>query len=394
MDTRVLDGDLWDVLVNRLAGLKELVWSDEVPADPIVRAEGMRYLLRFVAAGIAACVEYDDPDLPELGPYIENRMSWGLDNPDCNYSYTRVRGDVTYRITGNRGTARHIEFQVNTGHMSDGDFSGWRAVSALSGDDLAAGPDGDFELFLSADQHGGGNWMRLDDRASFLLVRQYFDDWAHERPAALSIEQVGARYPLPPLDTDRMAAHVDLLCQWLDVGARCWDSISRGILGGEPGDLTPFRPPDEASGLKGQAYGMGSWRCNPDDAVILELEPPTCRMWGVSLCDRFWQSIDFASRQSSINSSQATLAPNGRFVAVICHDDPGVANWLDPGGHSEGTLALRYLLPDDTPTMTYRRVDRRLLADELADDVPRLGPVERRVVLETRRQAVARRYRR
>ncbi len=398
-DRRVLDGEIWDVLVDRLTNLKDIVWGDGVPDDPVVRAEGLRYLLRFLAAGIAACVEFDDADSPELGSYIENRMSWGLDNPDCNYSYTRVRGDATYRIAGNRGSARHLEFQVNTGHMSDGDFSGWRAVSALSGDDLASGPDGDFEIFLSADDASPrsthrGNWMRLDDTASFLLVRQYFADWDVERPADLTIERVGAHYPPEPLSTDRIAAHVDLLCQWLDVGARCWDSISRGIMASEPGDLVPFRPPDEASGLKGQAYGMGSWRCGPDEAVILELDPPNARMWGVSLCDRFWQSIEFADRQSSLNSSQAVLTPDGRFVAVICHDDPGVANWLDPGGHREGTLALRYLQPETIPALSYRVVPRSELAAALPTDTPTITASERDAVIARRRRSVARRYRR
>lgn len=395
-DRRVLNGELWDLLVAKVADLRSLVWSDGVPADPLVRAEGLRYLLRFLAAGIAACVEYDDTETPELGRYIENHMSWGLDNPDCNYSYTRLRGDATYRISGNRGTARHLELQVNTGHMSDGNFTGWRAVSAITGDELTTDGDGDFELFLSAREHAGGNWLRLDERASFLLVRQYFEDWEHERPAELVIEQIGFRYPPGSLTTGEIGARVDLLCQWLEVGARCWDDISRGILEAEPGDLTPFRPPVDASGLKGQAYGMGAWRCQPDEAVILTLEPPTCRMWGVSLCDRFWQSIDFANHQSSLNSAQATLNLDGQLVAVICQDDPGVANWLDPAGHREGTLALRYLLPepDDLPTLRYRTVARDQLDHELPPDTPRIDPAERRIVLERRRRAVMRRYRR
>ncbi|WP_208029285.1 hypothetical protein [Rhabdothermincola sediminis] len=395
-DPRVLDGKLWDLLLDQLAGLRSLVWAEDVPADPVVRAEGLRYLLRFLAAGIAACIEYDDTETPELGRYIENRMSWGLDNPDCNYSYTRIRGGATYRVSGNRGTARHLELQVNTGHMADGDFAGWRTVSAMSGDELATDPDEDFELFLSPEEHTAGNWMRLDDTASFLLVRQYFDDWEHERPAELVIEQVGFPYPPAPLSTGAIGARVELLCQWLEVGARCWHAISRGILAGTPGDLTPFRPPAEASGLKGQAYGMGAWRCEPDEAVILTLDPPPCRMWGVSLCDRFWQSIDFANHQSSLNSAQASLTGRGRFVGVISHDDPGVANWLDPAGHREGTLALRYLLPEvgDLPTMRYHTVARHDLEGELPADTPRLDPAGRRAVIERRRRAVMRRYRR
>lgn len=114
-DRRVLSGAIWDDLVTRIAGLRDLVWGNDVPDDPVVRAEGARYLLRFLAAGIRVCMELDDTEHPELGANIENRMSWGLDNPDCNYSYCRLRGDATRlgargardpaHRTGRRGTA-------------------------------------------------------------------------------------------------------------------------------------------------------------------------------------------------------------------------------------------------------------------------------------------------
>jgi hypothetical protein len=191
-----------------------------------------------------------------------------------------------------------------------------------------------------------------------------------------------------------MAARLGLLCDWLDVGLSCWDAISEGILGAPVGDITPFLPPDEASGLKGQAYGMGPWRCEPGEAVVLELAPPACLMWGLSLCDRFWQSIDFADRQSSINSAQAALSPNGSFVGVIAHDDPGVANWLDPGTETEGTLAVRYLRSEAVPPVRYRTVPLADLDVSLPHGVPRITPDERRAVLGRRKRAVARRYRR
>jgi hypothetical protein len=412
-----VDRARWDRLAARIAELGALVWGTTGSGEPsgapgddgpsgddervrgggrspadAVTAEGARYLLRFLAAGIRICVEHDDTEAPAFCHSIEDRMSWGLDNPDCNYSYTRLTGDGTYRVSGTRGTARHLELQVNTGHHGDGDFTGWRAVSTLTGDDLPVGEDGSFEVVLSAREHPGA-WMRLDDDASFLLVRQYFADWETEQPATLAIERLDRPLPAAPLDTPTLARRLDLLEQWLDVGARCWDGLSRGLLAAPPGPVTPFLPPAEASGLKGQAYGMGSWRCEPDEAVVLHLDPPACRMWGVSLCDRYWQSIDFADRQSSLNSHQAVPDTDGGVTFVITHDDPGVANWLDPGGHREGTLAVRYLFPDRVPTLDYRTVARDALAGTLPEGVAPITPAARRDVLARRHRAVARRYR-
>ena len=102
--------------------------------------------------------------------------------------------------------------------------------------------------------------------------------------------------------------------------------------------------------------------------MILELTPPPCRLWGLSLCDRYWQSIDFAARQSSLNSCQATLTDDGRFVGVISHDDPGVANWLDPAGHTEGTFAVRYLFGEhDRRRLPTRRATARCARADLDD---------------------------
>ena len=130
----------------------------------------------------------------------------------------------------------------------------------------------------------------------------------------------------------------------------------------------------------------------PDEAVVLELTPPECRLWSLSLCDRHWQSIDFTDRQSSLNGSQATLTGDGRFVGVISHDDPGVANWLDPGGETEGTLAVRYLLPDALPTVSYRAVRRAELDSAVPPDTPRVTPDVRQASLRARRRAVQHRY--
>lgn len=376
------------------------------------RAEAVRYLLRFLAAGIAVCVAHDDTETPELGRMTENRVSWGLDNPDCLYSYTRVRAGASYVVRGALGTATHAEIQVNTGHFGDGNFAGWKALGAVAAGDLITDAGGAFALWIGAPPPPDApphlaNHLPLppaaasapDEQANFLLFRQYFGDWANEVPAAVVIDNTDVVLPPAPLSGTHMVEHLALLQQWLTVGAACWRDISRGILGSAPGPITPFLPPASASGLKGQAYGMGSFRCASDEAVILSFTPPPARLWGLSLCDRFWQSIDFAAHQSSLNSYQATVDGDGRFVGVISHDDPGIANWLDPAGATAGTLALRYLFvdqepPDELPALEQRVVPRAALADELPAGVARVDAAHRHEILSERRAAVSLRYHR
>jgi hypothetical protein len=373
--------DAWSRLVRAIEQMPEMLKG----IAPVDQPEGVRYLMRFLQAGLRVCIEADDAQAPMLTRSIEHRMTWGLDNPDTTYLYSRLAPGRSYRLTGDRGSARHLEVQVNTGHQGDGDFSGWKAVWWKSGSEL------DQQIDLEIPAH---------DEASFLLVRQYFSDWATERPAQLDLSCPEVPLPPAPLSGPDLEGRVDLLVQWLTTGLACWDDLSRGFISSvdehaTEWEIQPFLPPEEASGLKGQAYGMGGWRCAPDEAVVLTLRPPPSRYWGVSLCDQWWQSIDFAQRQSSLNDSQAVRDRGVEEVVtcVISHDDPGIANWLDPGGHTEGSLAIRYLFPagDVLPPVKAVRVKRDQLSRAVSTGAIRTKGKGRQQALRTRQAAVARR---
>lgn len=399
-DDRVQSGALWRDFGARLERLGDHVFAEGAPASAADRAEGLRYLTRFLAAGLRVCIEANDPDRPAFARMIENPMSWGLDCPDCNYSWASVRGDAEYRIAGRRGSARHIEFQVNTGHMGDGNVPGftqgedtWRTVSHLSGRELESDEEGRFELFLGGPERAG-NWLALAPDARHVLVRQYFDDWETEEPARFSIERVGADHPGPRLDPARLEQHFETLFTWLEAGARSWDQVSRLLLSLEPNTLLMFDVANDVDrpGLHGQTYGMGPFVCAPDEAVLVEFTPPRCLMWSVALANFWWESMEFSSRQSSLNSHWATLDSDGVFRGVIAHRDPGVANWLDPEGSERGTLAVRFLFGDALPKPVLRRLPLSELAAALPADTPRCAPEERNAVLARRHRAVQRRY--
>jgi hypothetical protein len=397
---RLVSGETWRLLCGRLAALEELVQGEGTPAAPGQRAIGTRYLTRFLAAGLRVCLECDDPEHPRFGRMADNAMSWGLDNPDCNYSFARVRGGARYRISGTRGSARHIEFQVNTGHLGDGHTPGfgnaaeaWRTLSFVSGDELRCDPDGRFEIRLSREQQPG-NWLRTGDDARYVLVRQYFDDWERERPAVFAIEREGASYPPPPPSEDEIARHFETLFTWLDAGARCWDRVSRLLLSLQPNQLLMFDVSNQVDrpGLHGQSYGMGPFVCAPDEALVLEFTPPRCRMWSAALANHWWESMEFGTRQSSLNGSQAELDPDGVFRGVIAARDPGVPNWLDPEGSERGTLAVRFLFADATPKPVLRAVKLSELGAALHPATRRVSPAERSASLARRGLALQRRY--
>jgi hypothetical protein len=391
----VMNSEHWQRLIDTVAHAESVIVAHGTPELPVDRAEGYRYLTRLLAAGLVTCVEHADPDYPEFGRMMDLDMKWGLDCPDCLYLYATIRGDAEYRVCGNVGSANHIDIQVNYGHFASGDISRWGTISSINGLDLETNADGSFELFLGGDERSS-KWLALAPNAEFVQVRQYFNDWENECPADLYIERIGATYPAPRPTPEQIAARFERLRMWMERGGALWDRMSRGLLDMEPNSMVVHRPQDsdQRAGLGGQAYGMGNFACGPEEAVIVEFRPPDCRHWSVGLANFWWESLDFATRQTSLNGHQARLDPDGIFRAVIAHEDPGVANWLDASGHAQGTVAARFLLADIAPVPTLRRLPLADLASELLPDTPRVDASERQRILEQRYRAVLARYRR
>ena len=143
-------------------------------------------------------------------------------------------------------------------------------------------------------------------------------------------------------------------------------------------------------GWKSLKYGKGIYQCAPDEALILEVKLPKSHYWSVQLCSHFWEARDYHLRQTSLNGHQAEIDEDGMFRAVISHGDPGIANWLDAGGHEQGLLAIRYYEPDSTPIPTMRRVKLAELRAALPASTPTISAEARQKTLRDRAWAVAR----
>ena len=74
-------------------------------------------------------------------------------------------------------------------------------------------------------------------------------------------------------------------------------------------------------------------------------------LWNVHM-----QTLEYRYRRSSLNAAQIETGADGAYRIVISERDPGVANWIDTGGHRHGTIFWRFLLPDDQPDTPRCRV--------------------------------------
>jgi hypothetical protein len=383
------DGDLdsgqaWNHLLESLQRAGEVVLSDSVPGDPVDRASGFRHLLVLLGVGIDELLRRGLDRVPAIKPSgMDAAYKWGMECPDCIYVGSALKGGMTYRLWGNRGTARYVGLQVMSGMAS--------SFNALI-DDFELGPNGEFEIFISAEPHEG-NWIPLDEGATMLVVRHFFYDWEHEVPVTMSIESPsetaggGGRSAIDPKAV--IARQVVALGDFLEDNLKFFLGFSN------PEAPNTFLPPLDGTAMGAAAENrpvIGSWKLAPDEALVIEVTPPEGLYWGYSLGNVWWETIDYGNHQSSLNGFQAAVDDDGQVRVVVAHQDPGVANWLDTAGHSEGPIILRCVRTETAPVPTTKVVPFDQLDQELPPGTLRLSPSERSATMDIRRRAVSRRF--
>jgi hypothetical protein len=403
-DTDLLSGTAWSRLLESLERAGAVLGSDRVPRGGVDQAAGYRHLLVLLALGIDEALRGgagSDPYSPRISPAnVDAYLKWGMDCPDAAYSGCALRSDGVYRIRGERGTARYLGFQV---------MGGMAAMANLVLDPGQCRPDGTFELVLSPEpgpdidpSSGAGTepgviWVPLGPGASSLVVRQFFYDWAGEVPATMDIECVArpaaATTSAPgTLSPAGIARQLVALGDFMETSISFWLDVEDG---GRAQGVNTFRPPVNKTEMGAAAENVsvwGSWELAEDEALIVEVAPPSALYWSVSLGNHWWETIDYANHQSSLNGHQAAIDVDGVFRAVISEHDPGVANWLDTAGHRQGPAIFRWVSATGAPVPSTHLVPVGEVLSHLPPTTARVDPAGRRSTIATRRAGVARRF--
>jgi hypothetical protein len=136
----------------------------------------------------------------------------------------------------------------------------------------------------------------------------------------------------------------------------------------------------------------GSWTLDNDEALLIEVTPPEARYWSVSLGNYWWETVDYANHQSSLNGHQAVVDDDGVFRAVAAACDPGVANWLDTAGNQQGAMIFRWLRAADAPVPSTAVIKWADIPAALPPGTATVDPAARAATLARRRSAVRRRF--
>jgi hypothetical protein len=356
---RLMDGTSWAGFCDGLKRAGQTVLRPGSPDDLLDRAEGFRYLARLTRLALEKYVENDDPLVPRFYRLSHETAKIGCDNPDSFYQNAAVSGAHDYRIRGTRGSVAYLGFGTYFGDYGKDGRSGCSGY--LESDQLEVGPDGRFEILVSATPKPG-NWLPMEPDTSMLIVRQNRLDERREELARIEIERLGSNGRPAPLGAGFMDERLTAAAGFVAGTAATFADWAEGFAR-RPNALLPL---DES--VKQGAHGdpniffyMGYWTLEPDQALVIDVRPPACDYWNFQLNNHWMESLDYRYFAVEVNRHSATLRPDGSLRIAVAAERPTEphVNWIDTAGHRRGTMGLRWVKAESHPQPRTRVVDAR-----------------------------------
>jgi hypothetical protein len=328
----------WQFFQQMLADVTKIVTEDAESERELL--EGLRVIARVSSLCAQLSVEAD-PDRPSFFDMCSPTRMIGGPNPDGNYYLAMIHGDRRYRIVGSRGTTAYLGFQILAG---TGLTPRWMANYVSDVDlDLTSG---EFALVLSSDEPAdlaGAQWVQIPHDASSVVVREYIGDPTSEELATMRIEALDPD-PVTPLTDGELADQFTAMAWSLMKLVTLHRTIKPELLD-NPNTLLTAEAADlgAADTTPDNLYMMGTFRLEPDQALVLDIEPPNTRYWNVTLENIWHECLEPRRRHSSVTNRAVQPAADGRVQIAISAEDFGFGHWLDTGGRQRGFVVVRWL---------------------------------------------------
>ncbi|MDB3856035.1 DUF1214 domain-containing protein [Halieaceae bacterium] len=377
----------WEEFCEQLKLSGSELLSKHPQDHEIDRAEGLIYLTQRLARSVEDVLAKDNKSFPllRLGTtFIEKA---GLDGADAKYVTADIDGSGVYRLSGKLGNARLIAIQLTKMNPV------YEAYASLSDEDMGADENGHIDILIAEHKPDDwqGAWLPMNPQSSTLWLREYFNDWDSEHPSDLILQRVD-QVPAEPSPTiSSVAVTLDNVSEHFSNQIEMWISSAEFAKKNLVNRLDRGLSNDNQA-LENNIYGKGWFKLLPQQALVIELAEPDAALWSFQLADYWWQSLDYVSRTGSINGHQAVADSDGKYRLVISHQDPGVPNWLDPGGHPEGMIMYRYQNSTNAPEPKVTLVTIDQLPGFLPADSAKIDAQGRVSQVTARRQHAHRRW--
>lgn len=354
------------------------------------RVPGERCLLAAETMATSIAVPQQRMAGPDLWHWNSHLFKLGLISSDCTYTTLLLDGGRRYRLTCRRGDVKAFLLQMYSHVLGDPES---RITGNYEFEQFRANTNGSVEITLSADRVDG-NWIPLhrSSRFNFLFARRFFSDLRSDK-GDITVEGIDGDWTHDDFSDQLLAERFQQASYILNYLTKQWTiglypfyidtAGGRNKLSYQGGETYA-----DLVGSPSNSYALGLYDCAPDEAIIIEQAVPKSSYWGFQLGDVWSSALDWTHYQTDINMDHAYISRDGRFRAVIAHDDPGIQNWLDPCGRTELVVAGRnYQETGDKiagPTLT--RIKASDIGKHIPSDTPTFSQQRRRQALRLRRE--------
>ena len=287
------------------AALKEIENTWE-PDSEIYQVELQRQVLMNFSYAYFAYF-HATPEHPDWSP-LWNPVYALQPNPDDIYLYTPIRGDLSYRVSGRRGSSHLLTFTSQQG-MS-GMVEGRDAIRGhheIDDDDFTVDASGDIDILFSAERPAGyqGDWAPIDPQATGLFTRFRSYDWYREEDPRLSIECLSEVGPKPRLSVAQIRQQIAEMARFPGRKTRLYFPLQDAVK--DVVGFNQFLPQKMDGALAKQMYLPAFFQLAANEALILEVDiPDQVRYWNFQLNDPLFNSLDYVYRlyQRGTSTSQ------------------------------------------------------------------------------------------
>jgi hypothetical protein len=392
----------WRAFCERLQAAGDRVFKDYNPPTPLHRADAFRFLTQNLGQAFALGLETKDTRYPVLHTFVTPFCKLGGDCADFVYQQAWIDGESVYKISGNRGTARFLNFTVQGPRPEKQPGTDWPSLNEPFGDipeanlfghQLETQWDGSFELYIGGAKRGP-NWLPTTSGSRKLFLRQGFDRWS-ELPVQMRIERLGMSEPRPMPTPETMMQAMDWAGRFVTGLMDDWPDHPYNYSGGVVDSVNVNAFPPEANTAsdrrRGRAVANMCWHLAADEALIVEFNSHD-GFWMMTNMGVFFNSMDYLYRPVSYTPSRAKVDRDGKIRLILCHEDPGYHNWMDTQGFERGNLTYRNLMSEAQTFFRTQVVKRSQLAAALPADAVKISPEQRLHQMRERFDAIRQRY--
>jgi hypothetical protein len=392
--------DAWHAFCDQVKAAGDHIFKDAGGASDGERTNAFRYLTQNLSQAFDIWLENRDPRYPNLHAFCGPTRKLGCDNADCIYLQSWINDRDTFKISGNKGTARMFNIAIQGAwrgplHEPFGDTP----VENLFGPQIESDWDGNFVLWISPDPHPG-NWIKSTPGIRKIFYRQYFDHW-DETPATYRIERIGdADEPPPAIEPAALIETFERAGTFVVNCAKDWPDPQQGRDNPHAsfnsffryGGRVPVAGFEQFDARRGRVIAQMNWDLARDEAIVMAFTAKPAWFWQMTACTVFGASLEFRYRQVNLTSGMTPVDPDGVTRVILSHTDPGFANWIDTQDHRLGQIYFRNMITRDLPDIETRIVKSAELEGLLGGVATRITAAERKAEMRRRRDAYMRRY--